>query len=139
MKGDVAGRDRLELRPFAPMELRQVVERHRRVGVVFGVERHVPGEEPDESAGQRGACIFPKILHQRQAGVLGKQIGPEERLAEEHGKNPVEESSVAAESDRQRCNDCVDRKHDARLAHEPRFQTWRHECRGRAPGRISQD
>ena len=78
VKGDITGRDRLKLHSL--VHAAPAHGTHRRVGVVLGMEGHVPSQESDRHAGQRSPRVLQNPLP--AAGRCVPPAGAQERLAE---------------------------------------------------------
>lgn len=59
------------------------MKRHRRIGVVLGMVRHVPGEPTHQAVGGGRAGVLEGIRRVAAASVLGIEIEPEEGLADQ--------------------------------------------------------
>jgi len=72
MEADIAGLNHFEMALYQGVKLRQLMERHARIGMVLGVEGHVPGEFADQPIGERGPGVLQHVCDQRTATVLSQ-------------------------------------------------------------------
>ena len=93
VEGDIARRDRLELRALAPMAASGKAW-NGTAGLAWcsAWKGMFQARKRTRKAGQRRARVLPEILDERQPGVLGEEIGPEERLPEDRRQHPVDEA-----------------------------------------------
>ena len=76
MEARVAVLGFLEVRTGQCVQVGQLVEWHRRIGVVLGVVGHVPGKLADNPAREGRARVREHVRHKRAASVFGQEIEP---------------------------------------------------------------
>ena len=73
----------------------QLMERDGWKSVVLGMKRHVPRKKADDWPGEGRAAVLKHIGDKGTSAVLGHQIQPQKRLAEDDRHNPQPQQSQA--------------------------------------------
>ena len=75
------------------MQLRQLMERHRRQRVVLGMKGHIPCYQPHQLRRESRARVLEHVFDMRAIRVLGEEEEPQEWLAEEERDDPCPNQS----------------------------------------------